>query len=122
MNSKQYVFLTSGALGSKNHPMCGVGTMIDMLMIILRWMAGLLPGGAMLVRREFLPIPVRADFGPCRGGFYPASSPGVGWMTMRLDPVPYAHVLSRPAPARMAGATCPRSMPRDGAQTVDGRK
>ena len=50
--------------------------MIDLLMIIIRWLAGLLPGGEVVARREFLPIPVRADCGPRRGGCYPAKLPG----------------------------------------------
>ncbi len=71
--------------------------MIDLLMIMIRWVAGLVLGGETVARREFLPVPVRAEFGPRRDGCYPASSPGVGWMTMRLDPVPPAHVLSQSA-------------------------
>ena len=77
--------------------------MIDLLMIMIRWVAGLVPGGETVAHREFLPVPVRAEFGPGRDGCYPASSPGVGWMTMRLDPVLPAHVLSQSALAQCLG-------------------
>jgi hypothetical protein len=89
--------------------------MIDLLMIMIRWVAGLVFGDEMVARREFLPVPVWADFGPRRSGYYPGSSPGIGWMTMRLDPVPRVHVLSQFALARDALATRPRSMPPRGA-------
>jgi hypothetical protein len=105
--------------------MCRVETMIDLLMIIIRWVAGLLPGDSLIARRKFLPIPIRADFGPFRKGCCPGNSPGVGWMTMRLDPVPLVRVPS-PADVGVAiqlpsqhllslTAVRPPSMPRDGA-------
>jgi len=88
--------------------------MMDLLVMVIQWIAGLLPGGDTIARGEFVPIPVRADFSSRRGGSYPASSPGVGGMTMRLDSVPRAHVLSQSAFARGAWATRPRSMLGDG--------
>ena len=45
---------------------------------------------------KFPSLVARAYRGLCRGGCYPASSPGVGWMTMRLDPVPCTHMGSLP--------------------------
>ena len=95
--------------------MYGVETVIDLLMIAIRWLAVLLSGGEAVARWELLPAPVRADYGPRRGGCYPTNSPGVGWITMRLDPVSWPHVLSRSASARGARATCPRSLPPRGA-------
>lgn len=111
-NEQQTVFLlTNGVLGSKNHRRVGDAVMIDLLTIMIRWVVGLLWGGEAVAPREFLLVPVQADCGPRRDGYYPASSPGVGWMTMRLDPVLPAHVLSQSALARGALATRPRSMP-----------
>ena len=85
--------------------------MIDALMIIVRWLVGLLPGGLTIARREFAPIPVRADFGLRRGGCYPARSPGVGWMTLRLDLVLPVSMSFPPALARDGWTTWPRSAP-----------
>jgi hypothetical protein len=85
--------------------------MMDMLMIIVRWLVGLLPGGLVIARSEFVPLPVRADFGLRRGGCYPASSPGVGWMTMRLDSVLPASMSFSSALACDGSTTWPRSAP-----------
>lgn len=83
--------------------------MISVLMIIVRWLAGLLPGGVALARREFAPTSVRADFGLRRGGCYPASSPGVGWMSTRLDSVRPRFLSLLSALARGSWTTWPRS-------------
>ena len=88
--------------------------MMDLLVIVIQWIAGLLSGGDQIARREFVPVLVRTDFGSRRGGCYPVSSPGLGGMTMRLDSVPRAHVVSQSAFARGALATRPRSMVCDG--------
>ena len=85
--------------------------MIGVLMIIVRWLVGFLPGGLAIARNEFVPLPVQADFGLRRGGCYPASSPGVGWMTMRHDSVLPASMLFPSALARGGSTTWPRSAP-----------
>jgi hypothetical protein len=85
--------------------------MIDVLMIIVRWLVGLLPGNLAIARREFALIPIRADFGLRRGGCYPASSPGVGWMTMRLDSVLPVSMSFPSALMRDDWTTWPRSAP-----------
>ena len=89
--------------------------MMNLLMIIIFWAARFLPGDYFLVRGKFMPIPVWAGCGPHRGQCRSMSAPGVGWMTMRLDPVLRVRVLSWPALARGALAACPWSMPREGA-------
>jgi hypothetical protein len=108
--------LTRGELGSKNHPMAGFKTMIELMLIILRWIAGFFLGDDFFARRELLLVPVRADFDSRRGGCYPTSSPGVGWMTMRLDPVSWGYLLSQSASPRGSGAAWPWSVPYKGPQ------
>jgi hypothetical protein len=73
--------------------MHGTETMLDVFLIIVRWLALLVCGGMKSVRGEYCLAPVRADFGPRRGEFFPARFPGVGWMTMRLDGVSPAGAL-----------------------------
>ena len=90
------VFLTNGVLGSKNHRRVGGSVMMDLLTIMVRWIVGLLRGGDAVAPQEFLLVPVAADFGRRDGG-QRTNSPGVGWKTMRLDPVLPAHVLSQSA-------------------------
>jgi hypothetical protein len=85
--------------------------MIELLIIILRWLAELLPVDPWVARRELAPASVRAHLGPSRGGFNPASSPGKVWMTMRLDPIFQTKTLARPECA-LRPAMRPRSVPR----------
>jgi hypothetical protein len=89
--------------------------MIDLLAIIIRWLAGVLPGGEAVARARCLPLLASAGCGPRLGGCYPASSPGIGWMTMRLDPILGVCKLSRTALARSALAMRSRSAPSLGA-------
>ena len=78
--------------------------MFDLLMIIIiRWLTGVLPGGDVCARAKLLRAPVLAEVDPWQVGVYPATSPGLGWMMLRLEPVPRAYVSSRSALARMAG-------------------
>jgi hypothetical protein len=95
--------------------MLGTETMLDVLMIIVRWLALLVRDGVNSVRGEYCLAPVRADFGPRRGEFFPARFPSVGWMTMRLDGVPPAGALFDRARGRGPLAARLRWLPRSGA-------
>ena len=55
--------------------------MVDLLMVIVRWLVGLGLGGDAAVRREFCPIPVRAGLRSARravaaGRIHPLASVG----------------------------------------------
>ena len=89
--------------------------MFDLLTIIVRWLGVLFTGKIELAGKAYSPVPVRADSGPRRGEFCPASSPSIGWMTMRLDPVLWKFVSPDRALARGVAATRLRLMPRGGA-------
>ena len=74
-------------------------------MIIVRWLAMLSAGGmhssleTSIARSRFGRIS-----GPRRGEYFPARFPSVGWMTMRLDPVPWENGWSNGAPMRSGSA------------------
>jgi hypothetical protein len=75
--------------------------MIDLLIIVVRWLAAFRSGGDVLARRErFLP-PVRAVCGWDRGDARAIGALGdIGWMTVRLDLRSCVPVLSGVASAR----------------------
>jgi hypothetical protein len=96
MNSKMNVSFDRSVLGSKNHLMSrAYRTMIDLLMIVVRWLAGFRSGGDMVARSERLLPPVRAVCGLRRGnGRAMGALLGIGWMTVRLDSLSCVRVLS----------------------------
>jgi hypothetical protein len=95
--------------------MLGAETMFDLWMIIVRWLVVLFTGKIEFARKVYSPVPVRADSGPHRGESYPASSPSIGWMTMRLDPVPRKRVSPDRALTQGVLPTRRTLMPRGGA-------
>jgi hypothetical protein len=95
--------------------MFGTETMFDVFLIIVRWLALLFRDGVNSVRGEYCLAPVRADFDPRRGEFFPARVPSVGWMTMRLDGFPPAGALLDRARLRGCWAARLRWLPRGGA-------
>ena len=68
-------------------------TMMEISAIIVRWMADLCSMGRRLVGAVLHPVPARVSFhtlplrSGCGGGTVLA---GIGWKTMRLNPVPFA--------------------------------
>ena len=56
---------------------------MHLLMIILRWLAGLLPGGVRAVLAEPARASVRAICSLVRPGFLAPDFPHVGWMNVR---------------------------------------
>jgi hypothetical protein len=94
--------------------MHGTKTMLDVLLIIVRWLALLFQDGISGVRGEYCLAPAPADFDPRRGEIFPARFPSVGWMTMRLDVVPPAGALFDRARVRCLAARL-RRLPRSGA-------
>jgi hypothetical protein len=88
--------------------------MIDVLMIVVRWLAGFRFGGAIAVASEsFLP-PARAVCGLRREGNRAVGAfPDIGWMTVRLDSVLCVRVLSDSSPLR-PGSTALCVTPRCG--------
>ena len=106
-NSKMNVSSDRSVLGSKNHLMFRARrTMLDLLMIVVRWLAGLGSGGDLAVRPKcFLP-PVRAVCSLRRGN-NPAVDAilDIGWMAVRLDSLSCVRVLSGSSPARRGSTT-----------------
>jgi hypothetical protein len=95
--------------------MFGTETILELLMIIVRWLAMLFGGDIQSIRQEYALVPVRATSAPHRADCCPAGFPDIGWMTMRLDPVLPVRVWSDRALARAESATRLRLMPRGGA-------
>ena len=68
--------------------------MVEILAIIVRWMAGLCTTGERLAGMFPIPASARVSFhtlpfrGGCRGEVF---SPGICWKSMRLEPVPFAY-------------------------------
>jgi hypothetical protein len=95
-------------LGSKNHLMSKARpTMIDLLMIVVHWLAGFRRGGgASAGPASFLP-PARAVC-PARGGSDRRLGEflDIGWMTVRLDSLSCVRVLSGSSSARRDPTAC----------------
>lgn len=89
--------------------MHGSKTMFDLLMVIVRWLVVLFRGGYTAARSEYCPAPVGVNSGRRRSECFPAGSPCIGWMTMRLDPVRWVDGWSNYARARRGSAPCTRS-------------
>jgi hypothetical protein len=88
-------------LGSKSHPMSKVErTMIELMMIVVRWLVSFRSVCHQIVRLATPSLAYWANSG-LRGGGYGAigAPPGIGWMTMRLDPVWCANMSSSPPDA-----------------------
>ena len=88
-------FFDRSVLGGGNHPMPSVQpTMIELLMIVVRWLAGfgfggeVAAGSASFVARVGRSAITRGS-GRAIGAF-----PGIGWMTVRLDSLSSMRVLS----------------------------
>jgi hypothetical protein len=99
-------------LGSKNHLMSRARpTMIDLLMIVVRWLAGFRMGGVAAGSENFLPT-LRAVCGLRRGSDRAIGAfLDIGWMTVRLDSLSCVRVLSgssSPGRGSMAWCTTPR--------------
>jgi hypothetical protein len=96
-------------LGSKNHLMSKAQpTMIDLLMIVVRWLAGFrLVGDAAAGSESFL-YPLWAVCGLRRGsGCALGAFLDIGWMTVRLDSLSCVRVLSgSSSPRRGSTAWC----------------
>jgi hypothetical protein len=99
-------------LGSKNHLMSRARpTMIDLLMIVVRWLTGFRVGGVAAGSENFLPTllvvcGLRRGSDRAIGAFL-----DIGWMTVRLDSRSCVRVLSDSSPpgrGSMAWYTTPR--------------
>ena len=88
--------------------------MIELLMIVVRWLAGFRSGGDAAARSaSFLPA-VRAVCGVRRGNNRAIGAfPDIGWMTVRLDSLSCVRVLSGSSSARR-GSTAWCTTPRRG--------
>jgi hypothetical protein len=89
-------------LGSKNHPVFRVlRTMIELLMIVVRWLVSFGLPERLAARPAHRPLALSAVCVLRRGGYRAIGvSPGIGWMTMRLDPLWCAQESSGPPSAR----------------------
>jgi hypothetical protein len=75
--------------------------MIELLMIIVRWLVGFQAVGQAVDRPKLAPVPFSVVRALRRGGYRALGpQPGIGWMTMRLDSVSCVHKLSCPSSAR----------------------
>lgn len=67
--------------------------MVELFAIIVRWLAGICSMGEWLIDVFPHPVPARVSFhtltlrSGCRGVLF---AHGIGWKTMRLNPVPFA--------------------------------
>jgi hypothetical protein len=109
MNSKMNASVDRSVLGSKNHLMSKAQpTMIDLVMIVVRWLAGFRVVGDVAVGSQGFPPPVRAVGGLRRRSERAVGALlGIGWMTVRLDPLSCVRVPSgSSSPRRGSAAWC----------------
>jgi hypothetical protein len=81
--------------------------MIELLMIIVRWLAsvglvGRVAGGSSHSSISYWAVCVSRRGGNSAVGVLP----GIGWMKMRLDPVSYVLMLPSPSYSRWGSTTC----------------
>jgi hypothetical protein len=115
-NSKTNVYRRS-VLGSKTQLVFrAFGTMIELLMIIVRWLASIGLVGRVAARLVHSSISYWAVCVSRRGGNSAVGAlPGIGWKKMRLDPVSYVLMLPSPSYARRGSTTCIIPLPFGGA-------
>jgi hypothetical protein len=100
-------------LGSKNPLMSrALRTMIEWMIIIVRWLVSFQSVGALADRPTYTPSLFWAVCALRRRGYRAVGAPpGIGWMTMRLDPVWCVRLLSSPSNAQRESITRFRTPP-----------